>query len=478
MSRPPDKPQSNAGEPARPRLRPRVVVIGCGFGGLAAARTLGRDFDVTVVDRTNHHVFQPLLYQVATGGLSATSIASPIRYILRRCDHVHTVMAEVTAIDVERRQVRTDVGEMPYDYLIVAAGAGTWYFGKDEWPHHAPGLKTLDDALRIRNRVLQAFEAAEAEADPAARQALLSFAVVGAGPTGVELAGTLAEIARDTLRAEFRRIDTRRARVMLVEGGPRVLPTFREASSQAAQRQLERLGVDVMCAHRVTGIDDAGLDLSDADGRPLRIDAGTVLWAAGVRASPLGAALAAAADAADAPDAADATDAASTAAPGTTASGATASGAAPRVELDRGGRVVVGPDLSLPGHPEVFVVGDLAALPWHQPPVPGVAPAAKQMGRCAARNIRASVRGAARTPFRYVDYGSLATIGRHAAVAELGSLRLTGWPAWAFWLFVHIFFLIGFRNRFTVMIDWAWSYMTFERFARIITAPRRPERPG
>ncbi len=415
--------------------RPRVVVIGCGFGGLAAVRGLGSALEITVIDRANHHLFQPLLYQVATGGLSATAIASPIRYILRRHHNVRTLMAEVETIDAGQRQVLTDVGPVPYDYLVVAAGAGTWYFGNDEWPRYAAGLKTLDDALRIRNRVLQAFEAAEAEPGSDARGAKLSFAVVGAGPTGVELAGTLAEIARDTLRDEFRHIDTRHARIMLIEGGPRVLPTFSEAGSRAAQRQLERLGVEVMCAHRVIGIDADGLDLSDADGRPLRIDAGTVLWAAGVRANPLGATLG--------------------------------------VPLDRGGRVIVEPDLSLPGHPEVFVIGDLAALPQHQPPVPGVAPAAKQMGRCAAGNIRASIEGRARRNFRYVDYGSLATIGRNAAVAERGSLRLAGWPAWAFWLFVHIFFLIGFRNRFVVMIDWAWSYLTFERFARIITGPLR-----
>lgn len=428
-------PTNDAGDDAAAAApRPRVVVIGCGFGGLAAVRALGRAFDITVIDRANHHLFQPLLYQVATGGLSATAIASPIRYILRRQHNVRTLMAEVESIDVGHRQVLTDVGPVPYDHLVVAAGAGTWYFGNDDWQRHAAGLKTLDDALRIRNRVLQAFEAAEAESQPDARHAM-SFAVVGAGPTGVELAGTLAEIARDTLRQEFRRIDTRRARIMLIEGGPRVLATFSEAGSRAAQRQLERLGVEVMCSHRVTGIDAQGLDLADPEGRPLRIDAGTVLWAAGVRANPLGAALG--------------------------------------VPLDRGGRVIVEPDLSLPGHPEVFVIGDLAALPWHQPPVPGVAPAAKQMGQCAAGNIRASIEGRARRSFRYVDYGSLATIGRNAAVAELGSLRLSGWPAWAFWLFVHVFFLIGFRNRFVVMIDWAWSYLTFERFARIITGPPR-----
>ncbi len=413
--------------------RPHVVVVGCGFGGLAAAKTLARqDVDVTLVDAANHHLFQPLLYQVATAGLSAPAIASPIRHILQRHRNVTTLMACALAVDVAGRRVQTSAGWIAYDALIVAVGAVNHWFGHDDWPAHAPAIKTLDDALLVRARVLAAFERAETAIDDDERQAFLTFAIVGAGPTGVELAGTLAEMSRHTLRREFRRTDPRAARVLLIEGGPRVLGALSERSSRRAQAQLERLGVEVRTGLRVTDIDAGGLDVIDAQGRAQRIAARTVLWAAGVRASPLVATLG--------------------------------------VPTDRAGRVEVEPELSLPGQPEVYVIGDCASVPSHRPPVPGVAPAAKQMGRAAARNLVLGLRGRPRHAFRYVDYGTLATIGRNAAVAELDRFRFSGVLAWAFWLFVHIFFLIGFRNRFVVLIDWWWSYLTWERNARIIVS--------
>ena len=421
------------------RPKPRVVIVGCGFGGLSAARALrSAPVDVLVVDRRNHHLFQPLLYQVATGGLSAPAIASPIRYVLRRQRNATTLLAEVESIDVQARCLRTDAGPVPYDHLILAAGATSTWFGQDAWAAHAPALKTLSDALDIRDRVLGGFERAETAQDDAARTAWLTFVVVGGGPTGVELAGTLAEIARHSLEGEFRRVDPRRARVVLVEGGPRVLGTFDERSSESAHRQLERLGVEVRAGCKVQAIDAEGIEFTAPDGQAQRLAARTVLWAAGVRASPLGASLPAG--------------------------------------LDRGGRVPVRPDLSLDGHDEVFVVGDLANVAEHRPPVPGVAPAAKQMGRHAARNVLRRLRGQATQPFRYVDWGALATIGRNSAVAEIGRLRLSGYPAWLFWLVAHVFFLIGFRNRVVVMLDWAWSYVTFARFSRIIGEPPTDQR--
>jgi NADH dehydrogenase len=408
-------------------MTPHVVIIGCGFGGLAAARGLDRPgVRVTLVDRANHHLFQPLLYQVATAGLSATEIAAPIRHILRRKRNLTVLMAEVRRVDLDRRVVVLDDGEeIAYDSVIIAPGAKHSYFGRDEWASDAPGLKTLDDALEIRRRILTAFERAERETDPVARSRWLTFVVIGAGATGVELAGTLAEIARHTLRGEFRRIDTRRARVVLLEGGDRVLPTYPPDLSAHARRQLERLGVDVRTRCLATAIDAQGVSIGDD-----RIPSRTVIWAAGVAASPLGATLG--------------------------------------VPLDRAGRVRVAPDLSVPGHPEAFVIGDLATAQSRGEPVPGIAPAAKQMGAHAARNVLARLAGRSTGPFRYRDYGTLATIGRRAAVAVIGRLRLWGYPAWLAWLFAHIYFLIGFRNRLIVLIEWAWSYWTFERSARIV----------
>jgi NADH dehydrogenase len=404
-------------------MRPRVVIIGCGFGGLWAAQGLRRaPVDVTVIDRTNHHLFTPLLYQVATAGLSAPSIAAPIRHILAGQRNATSLMGEVDGIDVAKRSVSlAGGGEVPYDYLVVASGSVNHYFGHDEWAPYAPALKTLDDALEIRARVLTAYERAEREADPAKRAAWLTFVVIGGGATGVELAGTLAEIARHTLEGEFRRFDPRKARVVLVEGTDRVLPPYTADLSEKARLQLERLGVTVWLGKRVTSVDGDGVTLGAE-----RLEAKTMLWAAGVASSPLGRLLGA--------------------------------------ELDRAGRVKVAPDLSLPGHPEVFVVGDLALVP----DVPGIAPAAKQMGRHAAINIRNSVSGKPRKKFHYRDYGQLATIGRNRAVAMFGKVHLSGYPAWLTWLVAHIYFLINFRNRLVVLIDWAWSYWTYDRYARII----------
>ncbi len=426
-------------------MRPQVLIIGCGFGGLEAARALrSADVDITVVDKTNHHLFQPLLYQVATAGLSAPSIAAPIRHLFRRQPNVTTLLGEVVAIAPQTQTVTLKDGALlRWDHLIVAAGATHSYFGRDDWAPHAPGLKTLDDAFEIRRRVLMAFEAAEREDDPARRLALMQFVVVGAGPTGVELAGTFAEIARHTLPGEFRRIDPRQARVLLVEGGPRVLQAMPEALSERAREQLTALGVDVRLGARVTGIDAEGLDISTAAG-PERLHSRCIVWAAGVAASPLGRALA-------------------------EATGCT---------LDRAGRVVVEPDLSLKGQPHIQVIGDLAAAQSHAPgqeprAVPGVSPGAKQMGRCAAANIKRQLRGEATQAFRYADYGNLATIGRHSAVVDLGTpagaLRFSGYPAWLFWLFAHVYFLIGFRNRFVVLMDWAWAYWTHDRNARVVS---------
>ena len=402
---------------------PRIVIVGCGFGGLWAAQALARaPVELTVIDRTNHHLFTPLLYQVATAGLSAPSIAGPIRHILAHQRNATVLYGEVRAIDPARRAVVMENGEeIAYDYLILAAGTTHSYFGHDEWAPYAPGLKTLEDAIEIRRRVLLAFEHAERERDPVKRSAWLTFVVVGGGATGVELAGTFAEIARHTLRGEFRRIDPHNARVVLVEGADRVLPPYPPDLSAKAQRALERLGVTVWPGRRVTGIDAQGVQLG-AD----RVASRTVIWAAGVRSSPLGAQL------------------------GT--------------PLDRAGRVKVEPDLSASGHPEIFVVGDLAAVAG----VPGIAPAAKQMGRHAARNVLRRIAGKPTAKFRYRDYGQLATIGRNAAVAMIGRLHLSGFPAWLVWLVAHIYFLINFRNRLVVMLDWAWSYFSYQRYARII----------
>lgn len=402
----------------------RLVVIGAGFGGLNTVKKLKKaPLEITVVDRRNFHLFQPLLYQVATAALNPSDIAYPIRSVFRGQDNVAAVvMDEVVDVDLDGREVRlADGGSLPYDYLVVATGATHSYFGHDDWSEHAPGLKTLEDALTMRRRILAAFE--EAELHPERADRLLTFVVVGAGPTGVELAGALTEIAVHAMSREFRRIDPSRARVILVEGADRVLPPFPEDLSESARRQLEGMGVEVLTGTVVAGVDSGGVTLADGT----RIEAATVLWAAGVQASPLGAKLG--------------------------------------VPLDRAGRVEVTEDLSLPDHPEVFVVGDLARVDG----VPGVAPAAIQMGKHAARMIRADLEGRPRQPFRYRDKGSLATIGRARAVANLGKVRFGGFLAWVAWLAVHIWYLIGFRNRFLVFLNWAWNYLTFRRGARIIT---------
>ncbi|MGE0332072.1 MAG: NAD(P)/FAD-dependent oxidoreductase [Ramlibacter sp.] len=440
-----------------PQARPRIVIIGCGFGGLEAARALrGAAVDVTLVDKTNHHLFQPLLYQVATAGLSAPAIAAPIRHLFRRQPNLTTLLGEVTHIAPAARQVHLQGGTtLPYDHLIVAAGATHSYFGRDEWAAHAPGLKTLDDAFEIRRRILLAFEAAEKEPDAQRRAAWLNFVVVGGGPTGVEMAGTLAEIARHTLPGEFRHIDPASAKIILLEGGPRVLQAMPEPLSERAREQLARLGVDVRLNARVTAIDAAGLTVQ-AEADAYAIPSRCIVWAAGVAASPLGAQL------------------------------AQATGA----QTDRAGRVLVQPDLTLPGHPEISVIGDLASAHSHAPgrtpvPVPGVSPGAKQMGRTAAANILRRLMGQPGQPFRYADYGNLATIGRNSAVVDLtsplGPVRFSGYFAWLFWLFAHVYFLIGFRNRLVVLLDWAWAYWSFARYARVVTgitpaAPREGAR--
>jgi NADH:ubiquinone reductase (H+-translocating) len=426
-------------------MRPHLVIVGCGFGGLEAARALRRSaIDITLIDRRNHHLFQPLLYQVATAGLSAPSIAAPVRNLFRQQANLTTLLGEVSAVQpTERQLLLSDGSRIAYDHLIVAAGATHSYFGHEDWAQHAPGLKSLSDAFEIRRRLLLAFEAAEREPDAARRRALLQFVVIGAGPTGVELAGTMAEIARRTLPAEFRHIDTRQARVLLLEGGERVLAAMPPTLSASAAKQLATLGVEVRTGCRVTGIDAEGLDLQGPGG-PERLPSRCVVWAAGVQAVPLGRQLAQACG----------------------------------LAVDRSGRVPVRPDLSVEGHPEISVIGDLAAAFSHAPgrapvTVPGVSPAAKQMGRLAATNLLCRLQGRPTQPFRYRDYGNLATIGRHSAVVDLdtplGALRFSGWPAWVFWLFAHVYFLIGFRNRLVVLLDWAWAYWTHERHARVVS---------
>ncbi len=411
---------------------PHIVIVGGGFAGLWAARALARaPVRITLLDRGNHHLFQPLLYQVATAGLSAPNIAAPLRHILRRQKNVTVLLGEVANIAPDEQRVRLGDGRMlDYEHLLLASGATHAYFGHDDWAPHAPGLKTLDDALEIRRRILTAFERAEAEDDEAKRAAWLTFAIVGGGPTGVELAGTLAEIARHTLHGEFRRADPRKARVLLLEAGPRVLSSFPESLSAKARKQLEHLGVEIRTGVPVARIDSEGVLLGDTP-----IAARTVLWAAGVAASPLARDLG--------------------------------------VPLDRAGRVLVMPDLSVPGHPEIFVAGDLASIQHEGKPVPGVAPAAKQMGRHVAQAIRARLQGRTTPPFRYRDFGNLATIGRMAAVVDVHGLRLSGLLAWWFWLAAHVFFLIGFRNRMVVLIDWAQAYWSYQRSARIILGANR-----
>ena len=418
--------------PAQAR-RPRVVIVGGGFAGLEAARALGEaDAEVVVVDRTNHHLFQPLLYQVAMAVLAPTDIALPIRFLLRRQLNTSVLLDRIDRIDVERRLVRGESGrELTYDYLVVAAGARHSYFGHDDWEALAPGLKTIEDAREIRHRFLLAFEEAERCDDQEARQAWMTFAVVGGGPTGVELAGIVPDVTRHALRGEFRRIDTSAARIVLVEAGPRVLPSFPPALSERARRDLQALGVEVRTGAPVTLVTSEAVYVGAE-----RLATHTVFWAAGNTASPLGRTLG--------------------------------------VPVDRAGRVLVRPDLSIPGHPEVFVVGDLAATAGADGAlVPGVAPAAMQAGRAAARNILKALRGEPPKPFRYRDKGNLATIGRHRAVADFGRFRVTGYAAWWLWLFVHILYLAGFRNRLSVLFEWGYAYLTYRRGARLITTAER-----
>lgn len=411
---------------------PHVVILGGGFGGTRAARALRTaPVRVTLIDRTNHHVFQPLLYQVATAGLAGSDIASPIRWMLRHQRNATVLMSEVSAVDAERRVVRLDEGrdEIAYDYLIAATGARHSYFGHGEWESHAPGLKSLEDALEIRRRFLLAFELAEKTDEVEERHALQTFVLVGGGPTGVELAGVMQEIAR-AMRSDFRRIDTRQTRVILLEGGPRVLPSFPESLSARAHKDLIELGVEVRVNALVTRVEPDGVWVGDA-----RITTRTVFWAAGNEASRVGRSLGS--------------------------------------RHDRAGRVEVEPDLSVPGRAEIFVIGDLAVVKQDGKQVPGVAPAAMQMGALAARNIRHDLRGEPRVSFRYRNKGDLATIGRHKAIADFGRFHVTGRLAWWFWLFVHIMYLVGFRNRLSVLLQWAYAYFTYQRGVRLITQKSR-----
>jgi NADH:ubiquinone reductase (H+-translocating) len=408
--------------------RPKVVIVGAGFGGIEAATALSRvAVDVILLDRQNHHCFQPLLYQVATAALSPAEIAWPIRHMLRQQRNATVFMTEAEAVDLTGRFVETSAGPISYDYLVVATGATHSYFGHDDWAKFAPGLKRIEDATRIRRSILLAFEQAELAGNDAERERLLTFVIVGGGATGVEMAGAIAEIARQTLANDFRRIDPRNSRIILLEAGPRVIPTLSEDLSQYAERALTRMGVDVRTSTRVIGCDACGVDADHG-----RIDASTIIWAAGVVASPAASWLGAA--------------------------------------HDRAGRVLVRPDLSVPDHPEVFVIGDAAAIHGDDgEPVPGVAPAAKQMGNYVGRLIAARLAGKSLPAFRYRNLGELATIGRRAAVVKFGRLHLKGFIGWLFWSFAHIYFLIGVKNRFIVAFTWLWDYLTFQRGARLIT---------
>ena len=413
---------------ANRQQRPRVVVIGGGFGGLNAALHVAKgDVQVLLLDRKNHHTFQPLLYQVALAALSPADIAAPIRRAVQRKKNVEVLIGNAVGFDLERRLVRLEEGDtVPYDYLVVATGATHSYFGHEEWAQLAPGLKSVEDATEIRRRILLAFELAERESLLEGQQCPLNFVVIGAGPTGVELAGAIAEIAMHVLSTDFRAIDPRRARVILLEGGPRVLPTYTEDLSASAQKQLEKLGVEVRTNTRVTNVEPGVVYVGEQ-----RIDAAVTLWAAGVKASPLGAALG--------------------------------------VPTDRTGRVIVDDRLGVPGHPEVFVIGDLAHFEQDGAAVPGVAPVAIQMGQYAAKEIVRRASGQAGKPFRYWDKGSMATIGRSKGIAQIGKIHLSGFLAWSAWLLIHLIYLIGYRNRFFVLLNWAWQYLSWQSGARLIT---------
>ncbi|HEX3619158.1 MAG TPA: NAD(P)/FAD-dependent oxidoreductase [Candidatus Udaeobacter sp.] len=408
--------------------KPRVIIVGSGFGGLEAAKKLAcKDVHVTVIDRTNHHLFQPLLYQVATAALSPADIAAPVRAVLSKCENVEVILAEVQSVDVDAKKVKTADLDIDYDYLILATGARHSYFGHDEWEKLAPGLKSLEDAIELRRRILLAFEYAEKITDEAARRAALNFVIIGGGPTGVEMAGAIAEISRHTLAKDFRHINPSEARVILIEGEPRLLAAYPEDLSASARKQLEDLGVEVRTNTRATKLTEAGVQIGD-EFIPCRVK----IWAAGNTASFVGKTLG--------------------------------------VPVDRVGRVIVNDDLTIPGHPEVQVIGDLANFP-HQTgqPLPGISPVAMQEGRHAARNVLAMTRGRKPKRFRYWDKGTMATIGRNKAVADLRFMHLRGLPAWLAWLFVHIVFLVGFRNRLVVLFQWAWAYLTFDKGARLIT---------
>ena len=407
---------------------PRIVIVGAGFAGLSAAKALaGKPFDVTVIDQHNYHLFQPLLYQVATASLSPAEIASPIRAILQRAQNVNVMLGKVSGIDMASREVLAEGRRIPYDTLVLATGAQHAYFGHGDWAAFAPGLKTIDDATYIRRRILLAFEKAETETDPAERARLLNFVIVGGGPTGVEMAGAIAELANRALAEDFRSIDPRSARIILVEAAPRLLTPFDPPLSEAARKSLEQLGVEVRLGAPVTALDAAGVSIGAE-----RIEARTVIWAAGVVASPAGRWLGA--------------------------------------ETDRAGRVKIAPDLSVPGHPDIFVIGDTAAIDdANGNPLPGVAPVAKQQGNYLAALLIARRDGKTVAPFRYRDLGSLATIGRKRAVIQMGRFKMKGFFAWLLWCVAHIYYLIGFRNRFVVAISWLWNYITFQRATRLIT---------
>jgi NADH:quinone reductase (non-electrogenic) len=416
------------------RSRPKIVIVGAGFAGLNAANALAHSpVDVTVVDRKNHHTFQPLLYQVATAGLSPGDIASPIRRILRHARNIEVLLGEVAGFDLQNRRVLLKDFSLPYDYLIVAAGASHSYFGHPEWAHHAPGLKTIEDATEIRRRVLLAFEAAEREAACCGKHEPLNIIIIGGGPTGVELAGTLAEVTRQSMAQDFRHINPRKTRIILLEALPRVLAQYPEDLSASAQRQLERLGVEVRLSTPVTRVDEFGVRFGNE-----YLPSTVTLWAAGVAANPLGRKLGA--------------------------------------PVDKRGLVLVEPHLTLPDYPEVFVIGDLASTTGQNgKPLPGLAPVAIQQGKYVAHVINGDLRGIKRESFRYDDRGSLATIGRAAAVGQIRGWKVSGFPAWLMWLFVHIMYLVGFRNRVLVLIQWAWSYFTYDRSARLITGPTEYE---